>query len=122
MGAIEKSMDGEPMGLPDGSEFKTMSSADKYFLFSQPFKSPDVANAAIDAFRLDVESAREKYGIADVLVIVRVPTRYPDGLGTAETNFSWGDVQEREAMAARALGAIQAERRAMINKLLAGGK
>lgn len=92
-----------------------------YRAMSEPFLTPEEANAALQAFIEDVRAARLKHHIADVTLVAQSNLLYADGNeARALSHVHIGAVQESEGMLARALGEAQAERREAINKLLAG--
>ncbi len=91
-----------------------------YRKMSEPHASADAANDAIKAFYDDVEAARKKHRIRDVVVAVKVATMYGDEEGTAVTGFSFGSSVETVGLAAYAYGKEQAALREEHNRLLAG--
>ncbi len=89
-----------------------------YREMSEPFKTPDEANAAIKAFFDDLGDIRKKHGLRDVLCVIQGSCIYPDqGEGEFITTAMHGSEDEAEPMAAYALGLHEAERRERINKI-----
>jgi hypothetical protein len=102
---------------------KTINDPANYLKLSEPFDSPDEANAALSRFMVEVREARQKHRIADCSVAVAVSVRYEDGTeGVAMTCSHNGDHDKAEPLLAFALGKEQALRREYIAKLIAGRK
>ncbi len=88
---------------------------------SVPHEGADAANEALRAFATDVEAARKKHRIREVLVSVQMVVVYPDGEECALlTRFAYGDVSKCLEIAAYTYGAESAEHRERINKMAAG--
>lgn len=88
---------------------------------SAPFASPEDAQAALAAFWADVQEARKRHRLADVVVVVQVPVRFGEEEGVSASVSHLGNWQNKEAMLARALGDASAEREALLAVLAAGG-
>lgn len=88
-----------------------------YRELSEPFESPDEANAAIEAFIKDLAEIRKKHGLRDVLCVISSACTYPDG---EEADFimsyQLGDEAKGVLLAAWIYGEAQAEHREMVNK------
>ena len=97
------------------SNFK--SDPDNYYKMSQPHKDAEVANEAVSKFFDLVSKARKECNIADVIVTIQDTAKYQGGIGQFTAISHYGDIMNKEAMAAYTLGKIQAERRELINKL-----
>lgn len=92
-----------------------------YREMSVPFFGPEAANLALEAFYDDVRAARQKHRIADVLTVVSVNVIYDEGgEGAALSHSHNGDPMKAESMAAYVFGREQADRKAWLNKLVAG--
>lgn len=90
-----------------------------YRKMSEPFSGADEANAAVKAFFDDVEAAREKHRIADVVVGVNIKVIYNDGEeGIGGSMMNLGDIMQAQLIAAMLLGQYQAECRQMIAKAI----
>jgi hypothetical protein len=97
------------------------SDPDNYAKLSVPHDSPEKANEQLALFVEDVSHARQKFGIADVLVVMKDSAIYPDGKqGEFMTYHQMGNQIYGEAMAAYLFGCMQSERREMMSKLLGG--
>ena len=93
---------------------------ENYYKMSEPHETPDLANEALKNFYADVEVARKKHKIADILLITKDSVKYPDGkVGQFMQHSQYGKSLNAELMAAYAYGKTQAEHREMINKILA---
>lgn len=102
-------------------ERKIKLDPENYHKMSEPFESQDLATDALENFYNDVEDARRKYKIPDILVVTKGSTKYADGhIGQWIQHTQYGNQLEGEVMAAFVLGQMQAERRENVNKLLAG--
>lgn len=97
------------------STFK--SDPDNYYKMSQPHKDADAANEAVAKFFELVSQARNECKIADVIVTIQDTTHYQGGIGQFTAISHYGDIMNKEAMAAYTLGKMQAERKELINKL-----
>lgn len=93
-----------------------------YRELSKPHKSPDAANEALQAFFADVQAARKRHGLPDVLIVAACNVQYPEREGRACTWLHCGDARVAEPMAAFALGQAARDRRAWVNALSAGVK
>lgn len=93
-----------------------------YRAMGVPHEGADAANAALVAFARDVEEARKKHRIRDVLVTVQMVVDYSDDEQETAvmTRFSFGDVSKNLELAAYAYGAESAEHRERINKFATG--
>jgi hypothetical protein len=86
-----------------------------------PHEGAEAANFALQAFAKDVEEARRKYRIKDVLVVLEVAVRYDDEHEDgAITRFSFGDLAKAAELAAYAYGAESEAFRERLNKLASG--
>ena len=93
-----------------------------YRRMSEPFDSADAAQSAWDAFRADIEAAREKHKITEVVVLVQFPYRASEGdeiLGGSMLCI--GDGMRHEVMLATGLADVQRTRQEMIGSILAKG-
>lgn len=97
---------------------ETINDPANYAKMSEPFESKDKANQALQAFADEVSAARKRHGIANVIIIIKDSCLYDGEPGDFLNLMQLGSSQEHEAMAAYAFGAIQAERRANINRIL----
>jgi hypothetical protein len=85
-----------------------------------PFDGPEETNAALAAFYAAVASAREEFGIQDVVLVAKADTRYPDGrvLG-GQSLHSWGDTFHALPMVAQAYGQLMMEYQQILMELRA---
>lgn len=90
-----------------------------YHAASKPRPASEV-NEAIRQFLSDVQAARQKHGIMDVMVAVQVAVKYDEGSGIAFTWSHIGNSMLSELMAAQVLGEASAERRRVVNQAVAG--
>ena len=81
--------------------------------------SKDAANENIEAFFDEIGKLRQKYHIADVLVVIKACVDYDGAVGQAAALCQYGNECEGETLAAYALGRLQAESRQRINQLVA---
>ena len=87
------------------------------------FPTAELANAAIDLFLSEAGALRAKHGIASLYLGLSVHYFADDGEQTrAMTAGGCGEPESHESIAAYALGAVQADRRQRINKLISGGQ
>jgi hypothetical protein len=92
-----------------------------YRQLSEPFAGRDLANAALESFRDDLEVLREKHKIADVVAVIQVNVADASGEeGLAQAILSFGDPMNRAAMLAYALGTVQNQQQELIGRLLKG--
>lgn len=88
-----------------------------YRELSEPFESPDEANAAVEAFFNDLGEIRKKHGFPDVICVISGSCVYPDG---EEGNFiiesHHGDEANKVLLAGWLYANSQAEAREMLNK------
>lgn len=90
-----------------------------YREMSKPFDTVEQARAASSAFVDEFIELRKKHRIADVYCITQFCYLNDEGEEiVAGGQVGLGNSFEHEAMLARTLGRIQAERQAMINRLL----
>ena len=90
---------------------------------SEPFASPDAANAAVEAFLKDFEAIRLKHRIPNAYVIVGGMVINPDGNEVPfSTSGGLGRQIEWITMIARAMGQEEAELRQHLNFLRSGRK
>ncbi len=99
---------------------ETLPNTGLYLELCYPKEFPDQANSDIREFFKELRELREKYRLPDVLCIVSCFVRYESEVGHVTTFNHNGNELETEPMLAYALGMVQAERRARINKALAG--
>lgn len=94
-----------------------------YRKLSQPHADMDAAKACLNAFWADVEKAREAHRIPDLVMYCAVNVILSDNEETSVgVEASCGDGSEHEAMAARLLGSMQAQRLERISALLSRAK
>lgn len=92
-----------------------------YHRLSQPHESLAKANEAVDNFYQKVKEAREQYGIADILVVIKDSAFLENGeTGEFIQHSQFGHQLNGVAMAAYAYGKIQAENKEFVSGLLAG--
>ena len=92
-----------------------------YVALAAPFATPTAGNQALTAFFKDLRDLRQKHKIPDVLAVASINVAYPDGrTGAAIAHKHNGDSLRSEAMAAWLYGTLSAERRELLNKLIAG--
>ncbi len=88
-----------------------MKNDPKKYCEMQRHRPVNEVNASVQAFWEDVNAARDKHQIADVLVCYAVNTEMPDGqCGTTRLYGYIGDSIKAEQMAGFALGQAQANR------------
>lgn len=79
---------------------------DRYARMAVPFESSTAANDAVAAFYKDVEDARERHKITDVLVLVEISHLVSSGATVqGSSSVSFGAWHNRLTMLARAYGA-----------------
>lgn len=92
-----------------------------YREMSKPFASLKEANAAIEAFHADLEAARTKHRMKDLVMIVEVAFTAQDGDELATIAIgSFGDTSRREMLLAYACGQERKASEERIARLLAG--
>ena len=92
-----------------------------YRELNQPFASPDELDAAIKAFLADVMEARKRHRILNIVMMMQCPVMTDAETETMMgTDACYGDAGQWEAMAARMLGAIQADRQRTIAEMITG--
>ena len=92
-----------------------------YRKLNQPFASPDELDAAIKAFLADVMEARKRHRILNIVMMIQCPVMSDAETETMMgTDACYGDAGQWEAMAARMLGAIQADRQRTIAEMITG--
>ena len=91
-----------------------------YRRLSEPWSTPDEANAAMREFDAEVGKLREKYRVPNLIAVCEVNALRPDDgrEGTAMIVLRWGNAGEHEALVARALGYVQADRQWRIAEVL----
>ncbi len=100
---------------------KSKSDPENYHKMSVPFENKDQANESLRNFYADIEIARAKHKIPDILIVTKGSTKYEDGeIGQWMQHSNYGNSLNIESMAAYAYGCAQADARELINKLLAG--
>ena len=103
------------------SKFK--NDIENYHKMSEPHETPEKANEALQKFYDEVNEARKKFNIADILVITKDSVRYESGeVGQFMQHSQYGNQLNGASMAAYAYGQLQAEQRELLNKLVAGQK
>ena len=102
-------------------ETKTLFAPANYQEMSQPFPDLDAANVAINGFWDDFYALRNKYRLADVHVVIRVPVACTEGdhAPHAMITMHAGDSMHAESMCAYAFGQASAERQAAILSVIA---
>lgn len=96
---------------------ETVHDPKNYREMSKPFNSRVAANEALEAFGNEVQALREKYKVANILLIIKDSYEDEiDGPGEFMTMLSWGSQLEMEVMAAYGYMRVQAEHLAMINR------
>ncbi len=90
-----------------------------YRELNKPFSSPEELDAAIKAFQRDVEDARKRHRILNIVMMVQCPVMTDADTETMMgTDACYGDAGQWESMAARMLGAIQADRQRNIAEII----
>ena len=79
----------------------------RYRELCTPFVSNDAANEALKAFYADVEIAREKHKIPDVVVLCEVSHMIEEDEVRGSSSFQLGDSAKRVPMLAREYGAAR---------------
>ena len=87
---------------------KARSDKERYARMSEPYADFYQAKIAVAKFFDDVETARDRRVIQNVVVIVELQVDTPDGRQRAESAFSLGDSKRVLPMLAAALGAERA--------------
>lgn len=95
---------------------KSLIDHDKYLEMSKPFASGEAAETAVNAFFEEVYELRNKYKLADIHIVGRIPVA--DGLIHCAMHF--GDLNLAEAMAAWAFGYEQSRRQQRIAEIYNG--
>lgn len=94
----------------------------KYNELNVPYENRDIANEMLHKFWDEIDELRTKYKVPDVVIVVKASCNcgdeHPD-IGEFIHVMSYGNSLNQEPMLAYAFGTAQAERRAMINKILA---
>jgi len=77
-----------------------------YRRLSEPWPTPDEANAAMREFDKELSELREKYRVPNLIAVCGVNAIRPDDGrdGTAVILLRWGNAAEHEPLVARALG------------------
>lgn len=98
----------------------THGNSELYRRLSEPWPTPEDANAAMHEFDAELAKLREKYRVPDLIVISEQHAiRLNDGHEvTALSVLRWGNAVEHETLVARALGRIQFDRQAAITEIL----
>lgn len=100
---------------------KLKNDPENYRKMSQPHENEEAAKKALDGFYEQVSEARKKFGIADVLIVVKDSIMHDDGReGVFFHNAQYGAQVNGVAMAAYAYGTLKAEERETISKMLSG--
>ena len=94
----------------------------QYLELSKPFDGADAAHVALKDFEKAVSEARVKFRIADVSMVMMVTVDYGDTAGLVIKQGYLGESRNELAMVAYAFGVVQADNKAFINKLVAGGR
>lgn len=95
------------------------SNPSKYRALSEPFASAGDADKALAAFWRLVEAARDLHKIPDVIVTVGLSYMADGDECDVSTDAQYGDLLRHESLVATTFGRIQAERQALIGKILA---
>lgn len=100
---------------------------ERYRRMQVPHVDSETAALAFEDFCNAVDAAREKFKIADVLVIacIRAMVPGPEGVnaeGEGIVSLSLGDPSLSESLAAYAYGQLKKERELDMERILAGGK
>ncbi len=95
-----------------------------YEEISEPFSGQDAANEALKAFFDAVQRAREEHCIADVVVVVQVSTRDPDGASRkAVASAYFGDpLANKLPLLAREYGAAREQHEQILGALIESGR
>ena len=94
---------------------------DNYRKMSEPHKSMDDANEALQKFYDKVSEARKECQIADVLVITKDSSFLSDGtIGLFIQHSQFGNQLNGLSMAAYAFGQLQDEQKEFLSKLSKG--
>lgn len=98
----------------------THGNPELYRRLSEPWPTPEDANAALREFDAEVAKLREKFRIPNLIAVCEINAlRTEDGReGTAMIVLRWGNASEHEALVARALGLVQADRQWQIAQAL----
>lgn len=86
----------------------------------KPFESSQAVNSALKEFFIGAKALRDKLGLHDVLIVVRSEMADGDDATIGYAYQEMGEFMAMESLAAYALGKLQAERKEMIAKFLAG--
>ena len=97
---------------------ESINDPDNYSKMREPFASPEAADEAIKGFYSELYELRNKYRIADVLTVVSLAIRYPDGPGEVITSAHFGDELRAETMAAWSYGHEAAVRQERVAKMV----
>lgn len=100
---------------------------ERYLRMQVPHEDSEAAAQAFDDFCEAVDAAREKFKIADVLIVSRIRAMMPatDGTkveGEGVMAFSLGDATLAESLAAYAYGHYKRKREEHLAQLLSGNK
>ena len=99
---------------------KITNDPEDYHRMNEPFETAALANEALRNFFADLEIARKKHKIPDILIVTKGSAKYADGkVGQWMQHCQYGCSLNAEPMAAYAYGQTQAEHREAINKILA---
>jgi hypothetical protein len=92
---------------------------ERYLRMKQPHETHAAASEAMDKFYEAIESAREQFRIANVLVVIQVPYLAATGEEVEGMASSFlGDARLAEALAAYGYGQEAANRQEMMAKLM----
>lgn len=100
----------------------TRNNPKHYREMSHPFPSTDDANAALSAFFSDVEAARNKHRISDVVVICEVSHDLDGEEVRGAASASYGDSARFVTMLAREYGAESARHEDRLAKVMSSAR
>lgn len=105
----------------EGAITMTEPNPSLYRELSQPFPTIEAAQAALDAFRLELAELRKKHKIPDIAIVTQFDY-FTAGQEWASgvLSFSYGNQMGTEAMYAYAYGQAVRDRQARIGELLKG--
>lgn len=93
-----------------------------YRRMSEPFATVEASNEALAAFFADVQAARDKHQIAEVVVLCEVACMADDEEVRGAARSTHGDSARVLPMLAREFGAEQARHEELLAKIVARGR
>ncbi len=99
-----------------------MHDPDKYRAMSAPFENQTEANAAVKAFYDEVQAAREKHQIGDVICLVEIAHGSKFGERRGTTSLYLGDRAHHLPMMARAYGQERERHETMLGEHIESGR